>query len=186
MDTILYNSYRFSAANSARVSIAGKNSGQYTTDGRFGFDCSGFVNYVLRNSGYAVGYLPTSATFDAQKDLTNAAAEWQTAIAAKDVRQGDLVYFNGHVGFVVSFDPTTGSGIFRSSTSSLGVADQPFNINGGTYWDLADGFNDRDSTFAIRSRTSERHQPEPNWIHIGRLVSRHRSLGIQRSGLQRR
>jgi hypothetical protein len=32
------------------------------------------------------------------------------------MQAGDLVYFTGHVGFVVSYVPVTQKGVFRSST----------------------------------------------------------------------
>ncbi|MFC5521441.1 NlpC/P60 family protein [Polaromonas jejuensis] len=140
MDKLLYNAYRFSSANSARIENGnGKNNvGAVTSDGRYGFDCSGFVNYVVKNSGYKVdNYTSTAQTVKADGSLTTEGAKWQQTINTDQARQGDLVYFQGHVGIVVSYDNKTGVGIFRSSTSSYGVTDAPFTTapqNGLTYW----------------------------------------------------
>ena len=134
MSNYLYNSYRFSAANSARVDVAGQNRGQITLDGKFGFDCSGFLWYALKNSGYDVGDgFSTSSIMASKGQLSTAGQQWQTSVAAADVKSGDLVWFNGHAGLVVSFDATTGKGVFRSSTGSnnsgRGVMDAEFSTS---------------------------------------------------------
>ncbi|UUZ65412.1 NlpC/P60 family protein [Polaromonas sp. P1-6] len=140
MDKLLYNAYRFSSANSARIENGnGKNNlSAITADGRYGFDCSGFVNYLLTKGGYQVdNYTSTAQTIKADGSLTAAGAKWQQTISTNQAQQGDLVYFQGHVGIVVSYDNKTGVGVFRSSTSSYGVTDAPFTTvpqNGLTYW----------------------------------------------------
>ncbi len=66
MSNALYNSYRFTSANSACIE-GGKGGPPFTTDGPFAFDCSGFVYYVLKNSGYNVSYVSVgSGTFTKQ------------------------------------------------------------------------------------------------------------------------
>lgn len=116
---ILYNSYRFSGANTARVE-GGK--GELTKDGRMGFDCSGYVDLLLKKGGYSIGnYMPTASIWvDDTVEypaLTKEAAKWQTTITDySKVKPGDLAYFGSHVGIVVSYDPVKEMGIFRSST----------------------------------------------------------------------
>ncbi|MGI0035303.1 MAG: hypothetical protein ACRD98_05495, partial [Nitrososphaera sp.] len=141
MSDILYNSYRFSAANSARVDVAGSNRGQLTADGRYGFDCSGFLTFVLNKSGYGVSDgFSTGAIMASKGQLSSAGQQWQKSIDTADVKSGDLVWFSGHAGIVVSFDASTGKGIFRSSTGAnsdgKGVADAEFSVGaeGKTYW----------------------------------------------------
>lgn len=137
MEKLLYNAYRFSAANSARVDIPGQQQGQLTGDGRYGFDCSGFVYYLLKRGGYKLDdYLNVSGMINQSNgSLTAAAAKWQTPINTDQARAGDLVYFEGHVGIVVAYNPETGMGIYRSSTSGYGVTDQPFStVPGPTWW----------------------------------------------------
>lgn len=135
---IVYNSYRFNATNTARVGTAGENRGALTSDGKLGFDCSGFVYYVLKNSGYQVDYLSTSQSMSSAGVLSAAAAQWQTKIDPTQAQAGDLVYFKGHVGIVVSFDSEKGTGVFRSSTTSKGVNDEPFSTGGSSYWGRGD------------------------------------------------
>src|SRR5262245_21844448 len=99
---LLFNDYRFSAANTARVSVAGSNRGQLTNDGRMGFDCSGFVDYVLRSGGYQIGsYMSTAQVFTSGNTLTTDSKLWQSTVQPAQARPGDLVYFSGHVGIVV-------------------------------------------------------------------------------------
>jgi hypothetical protein len=131
---LLYNSYRFNPTNSARREVSGQNNGQPTFDGRYGFDCSGFVNYLLNKGGYAVGaQLATSATVNSKGVLSPAGAQWQSKIDASAAKPGDLVYFQGHVGIVVSFNATTGKGVYRSSTTSKGIIDDVFDTAHGWY-----------------------------------------------------
>jgi Ca2+-binding RTX toxin-like protein/subtilisin-like proprotein convertase family protein len=140
MSDILYNSYRFTGANSARIDQPGSNRGQITSDGRFGFDCSGFLYYVLTHSGYNIGdYLNTAAIITRAGTLTTAGANWQTTTSTAAMKPGDLVYFTGHVGIVVSYDASTQTGVFRSSTTSKGVVDalfttNPNNTSRSIYW----------------------------------------------------
>lgn len=93
MDKLLYNAYRFSSANSARIESGnGRNNvGAITSDGRYGFDCSGFVNYLLKNGGYKVdNYTSTAQTVKADGNLTVEGAKWQQTINTEQARQGDL------------------------------------------------------------------------------------------------
>lgn len=136
---VLYNSYRFSAANSARVDIVGMNRGQISSDGRFGFDCSGFVHCVFKESGFAVPAFSTRDVMTSAGGLSSSGESWQQKLDPADVRSGDLVWFSGHVGFVVRFDPEKGVGVFRSSTGSnnegKGVEDIDFSVSSqNTYW----------------------------------------------------
>ena len=141
MSNFLYNSYRFSAANTSRVDVAGQNRGQLTSDGRYGFDCSGFLWHVLKKSGYDIGVPFDTRSIMASKGvLSDQGKQWQESINSADVRAGDLVWFSGHAGIVVSFDPMTGKGVFRSSTGGnnegRGVMDAEFSVDPakGIYW----------------------------------------------------
>ena len=49
MSNYLFNSYHFSAANLASVDLLGQNRGQITSNGRLGFDCSGFICYPAQD-----------------------------------------------------------------------------------------------------------------------------------------
>ncbi len=127
---ILDNAELFSQANTVRRSAPGQNTGQITNDGRFQFDCSGFVYYVLTNSGYDVGNYRSVSGLFANGALTDTAKQWQTQITDySQVQAGDIVYMSGHMGFVVSYDATTGLGVFRSSTTTNGVDNETFTTN---------------------------------------------------------
>ena len=74
-----------------------------------GFDCSGFMYYVLNKSGYDVG-------------RTNVAGYWELGDRTNNPQKGDLVYFQGtykagpsHMGIYL------GNGKFIHASSSKGV-----------------------------------------------------------------
>ena len=178
MNKFLFNAYRFTSANSARIENGnGKNNlGALTADGRYGFDCSGFVNYVLTKGGYTIATTSTATrqTINNDGTLTSEGKKWQAPVAANNVQQGDLVYFSGHVGIVVSFDSSTGLGVFRSSTTSYGVTDATFTtnaVNGSTYWGgskalvgftrLTAEYRDANDRWVSSSDTSKRPALEP-------------------------
>ena len=89
MNKFLFNAYRFTSANSARIENGnGKNNlGALTADGRYGFDCSGFVNYVLTKGGYTIATTSTATgqTIDGNGTLTAEGRKWQNTIATNDV-----------------------------------------------------------------------------------------------------
>jgi hypothetical protein len=129
---ILSNASRYNTSNSTRVDGAGKNAGNTRSDdgSKIRFDCSGLVYHVLRESGYNVPYSTSSAMSDAQTFR----GDWATPMDAKShVPPGTLVYFNGHVGIVRTYDPTTGMGTFLSMTGSNNVGkvkpEEPFTTN---------------------------------------------------------
>lgn len=82
-----------------------------------GFDCSGFTSYVFKNQGITLNR-------SSREQYTQG-----TAVARKDLRSGDLVFFTspgsgrriGHVGIVVDVDPLKGSFSFIHASSNKGV-----------------------------------------------------------------
>ena len=84
MKKLLQNSYRFTSANSARIENGNgtNNTGALTSDGRYGFDCSGFVAYLLKNGGYILGSTPTATrlTINSDGTLKPDGAKWQKTI----------------------------------------------------------------------------------------------------------
>lgn len=63
----------------------------YVTGGKTpaGFDCSGYVWYVLNNAGYNIGYMTSSQW---------RGANFPTYYSLSDAQPGDILCFNGHVG----------------------------------------------------------------------------------------
>ena len=117
MSDILSNASRYNTSNSTRVDGAGKNAGNIRSDdgSKIRFDCSGLVYHVLRESGYNVPY----STSSAMSDSRSFKGDWATPVDARSqVPAGTLVYFNGHVGIVRTYDPTTGIGTFLSMTGT--------------------------------------------------------------------
>jgi cell wall-associated NlpC family hydrolase len=93
-----------------------------------GFDCSGFVSYVLGNFGF---------------DLIHSSygmAEYGKTVKLSEVKPGDLMFFKGsnsnssrigHVALVVEVDPIEGIKFIHASTSK-GIAIDRF--NGSRYY----------------------------------------------------
>lgn len=88
------------------------------------FDCSGFEDWSWGEFGVFLNH-------------GTAWAQWETAVGGRvpliSMRRGDSVYFNGarppdgHVGTVLSFNPETGLGTFRSALDTMsGVCVIPF------------------------------------------------------------
>ena len=111
MSDIISNAKRYNEANTFRNDGAGFNRGNVRTDGgtKIGFDCSGLVYHILRESGYNIPYAASSVMVS-QKSFSG---NWATPIEPSDTAPaGTLVYFNGHVGIVQSYDPLTQLGKF--------------------------------------------------------------------------
>lgn len=90
-----------------------------------GFDCSGFVCHVLNESGYRNDYEPTKA-LSGSKAFTEKNED--------EVMPGDIILFNGHVGIVTEYDPTTYVGKFihmsgDSSGGEISISDFVSSIN---------------------------------------------------------
>ena len=88
-----------------------------------GFDCSGFTSYVLESQNIT---LPRRAV-----DQKSASKK----VKRKDVRPGDLVFFNGgsgisHVGIVYSLDNNSIQMIHASSSKGISIVD----IYDSSYW----------------------------------------------------
>lgn len=81
------------------------------------FDCSGFTSYVFRNFDLSLGASSRAQALQGEK------------VDILDARPGDLVFFSGsragktvgHVGIVVSVDPSTASVQFIHAATSRGV-----------------------------------------------------------------
>lgn len=93
-----------------------------------GFDCSGFVSYVLGNFGFSLVH------------SSYGMAEYGRTVKLSDVRPGDLMFFKGsnvnstrigHVALVVSSDTIEGIKFIHAS-SSKGITIDKF--NGSRYY----------------------------------------------------
>lgn len=93
-----------------------------------GFDCSGFVSYVLGNFGFDIIH------------SSYGMAEYGKTVKLSEVRPGDLMFFKGsnagsnrigHVAMVVEVDPIEGIKFIHASTSK-GIAIDRF--NGSKYY----------------------------------------------------
>ena len=106
--------------NNARALIGsdysrGEGAGSSPTNG---FDCSGFVFYVINESGISVPYFPTNSIRGKPGYRT---------IPENGMTPGDVILFHGHVGF---FDPGQSSiGNFLSARTRGGV-----NYGNGAWW----------------------------------------------------
>ncbi|MCZ8227631.1 MAG: NlpC/P60 family protein, partial [Burkholderiaceae bacterium] len=121
MSDIIKNANRYNTSNTFRSDGGGQTRGNYRkNDGAsIGFDCSGLVYHILRESGYDVPYAPSSVMVSAQIFSGN----WATPVNSEvtPIRPGTLVYFNGHVGIVQSYDANAKTGKFLSMTGSNNV-----------------------------------------------------------------
>lgn len=83
------------------------------------FDCSGFTSYVFRHFGYELRATATGQLNDG----------WKVIRKPDELRRGDLVFYGGrkntreigHVGIVVSNDPSRHRFTFIHATVKLGV-----------------------------------------------------------------
>ncbi len=89
----------------------------YVTGGKTpaGFDCSGYVWYVLNNAGYNIGYMTSSQW---------RSADFPTYYSLSDAQPGDILCFNGHVGIYA------GNGIMIDSGTG-GVRETKLSL---AYW----------------------------------------------------
>ncbi len=89
----------------------------YVTGGKTpaGFDCSGYVWYVLNNAGYNIGYMTSSQW---------RSANFPTYYSLSDAQPGDILCFNGHVGIYA------GNGIMIDSGTG-GVRETKLSL---AYW----------------------------------------------------
>lgn len=198
---ILFNSYRFNGGNSYRSDVQGQTNGFADSNGKLGFDCSGLVNYLLNHGGYNIGpQAGTRDTVSAPGTLTTTGAKWQSIVTANNARPGDLVYFDGHVGVVVSFNADTGHGVFRSSTSSRGVVDAEFSTSPvqGMTWGYTKHFwaftrvtasydQSRDkwaNTYntVVPEIEPGQHQPDAWWARLAQIESSNRADLVNAGG----
>lgn len=142
MSDIITNANRYNTGNTFRSDSTGSTRGNVrnSTGTAIGFDCSGLVYHVLRESGYNVPYATSAvmtnpATFD---------GSWASVVNPETatVKPGTLVYFSGHVGIVQSYDPVTKTGEFLSMAGGNNIGKlkptEPFTtdekINPGIHW----------------------------------------------------
>ena len=77
-------------------------------------DCSRLVYKVLKDSGCTIEYLST-------KQLNGKKGkEYYDEIDKKEMKPGDIILFDGHVGIVESYKPKEGTGKFFGSQNSTG------------------------------------------------------------------
>jgi hypothetical protein len=147
MSDIITNAKRYGTNNTFRSDSPGSTRGNARINGgtSIGFDCSGLVYHILRESGYNVPSAPSSVMIDDK----NFGGGWATAVdpEKKNITPGALVYFSGHVGLVQSYDPVTKTGQFLSMTgkenSGSIKSSEPFTTdkqNRSTYWGGARAF----------------------------------------------
>lgn len=83
------------------------------------FDCSGFVYYSLNSVGHKINYMTSTAW---------RSANYPTINNFKDVKKGDILCFNGHVGIYM------GNGKMIDASSSNGKIVTRSNIFNSSYW----------------------------------------------------
>lgn len=83
------------------------------------FDCSGFVYYCLNKVGHKINYMTSTAW---------RSANYPTINNFKDVKKGDILCFNGHVGIYM------GNGKMVDASSSNGKIVTRSNIFSSSYW----------------------------------------------------
>lgn len=83
------------------------------------FDCSGFVYYCLNKVGHKINYMTSTAW---------RSANYPTIKSFKDVKKGDILCFNGHVGIYM------GNGKMVDASSSNGKIVTRSNIFSSSYW----------------------------------------------------
>ena len=93
MSDILQNAQAYDGTNTTRVDTPGMNNGQAIVDkpGVVGFDCSGFYDHVMKESGYDTG---TRTGVEGYKSRTDVIQN----VDPLDVRPGDTVIFDKHIG----------------------------------------------------------------------------------------
>lgn len=83
------------------------------------FDCSGFVYYSLNSVGHKINYMTSTAW---------RSANYPTINNFEDVKKGDILCFNGHVGIYM------GNGKMIDASSSNGKIVTRSNISSSSYW----------------------------------------------------
>lgn len=79
-----------------------------------GFDCSGFVSYVLNQTGQMTGYRNSSAL-----------RGWAIPISASEARPGDLTFTPGHVGIYLGDGMIADAGNTRTDVTVRRMWDNP-------------------------------------------------------------
>jgi hypothetical protein len=109
MSDISRNAIRYTNSNTKRSDHPNPHNGEIIDKQKngspvIGFDCSGFVCHVLIESGYRVDYEGTSGirVSSAYVDIAN----------FDDVKPGDLILFEGHVGIVIQYHVSASIGKF--------------------------------------------------------------------------
>jgi cell wall-associated NlpC family hydrolase len=97
----------------------------YGACGPNSFDCSGFIYYILKNSGLSVNRMSPSAF-----SMQNA---WQKVSNIEDLQIGDLVFFNSDAGnYINHMGIYLGGGSFIHASQSLGAVVRS-TMTGGYY-----------------------------------------------------
>lgn len=78
------------------------------------FDCSGFVSYILNQTGQMTGYRNSSAL-----------RGWAISISANEARPGDLTFTPGHVGIYLGDGMMADAGSTRTNVTVRAMWDDP-------------------------------------------------------------
>jgi len=91
----------------------GGNGEDTNGNGKREFDCSHFVNRVLRDAGYNIPYQSTS-------EMAKNYSKYYEEVSPNYVQKGDIVLFNGHIGFYYGKDENGRDLIYHSWGRRLG------------------------------------------------------------------
>lgn len=120
--SIQSNSEIISNALTLSYSLLGKDY-IYGACGPNSFDCSGFIYYILKNSGLAVNRMSPSAFSNIN--------DWQKVTNIEDLQIGDLVFFNSATGdYINHIGIYVGGGSFIHASQSAGAIVRSSMTNG--------------------------------------------------------
>ncbi len=68
----------------------------------YGIDCSGFVNFVLRNNGYDASKVTCDCNdLSIMSNVNGVVEPIPSTVTPQNIQAGDIVHMNGHIGMVV-------------------------------------------------------------------------------------
>lgn len=106
-----------------------------------GFDCTGFIAWVLFNSGFEYGEI---GSFSGDPVRTSLGGKKLTVInfagSTGNVKAGDLVWRSGHQGFIIDVSGSTAT-IAHAKGTAYGLVVEKFNLNTGKNVNGGTGFD---------------------------------------------